>query len=417
MNFSIPSRTCVTFRQLAALIIFIFALLVGSPAQAAQFIGLGVLPGGIFESRGLGVSADGAVVVGESSNLSNAREALRWTEAGGMVGLGIPATAVSRVASGASANGSVVVGSSGSGLLAEAFRWTEATGIVGLGYLSENFPRSFASGVSANGSAVVGDSQIGSAIGFFIPTEAFRWTETTGMTGLGFLPTHGSSVASAVSADGTVVAGSSRPANTTDPGEAFRWTPATGMAGLGQLGGSYVASGAAGISADGTVVVGTANNNIPSVDILFQAFRWTEAAGMVGLGHLPGDDGSFATDASADGSIVVGSSRIGFLAQHAFIWDSDHGMRDLQEVLINDFGLGANLAGWTLYEAAAISDNGRVIVGTGLNPLGEREAWVAIVPEPSSIFFAICAGVAVPLLLSGANRPRGERRSTSIDAN
>jgi probable HAF family extracellular repeat protein len=37
------------------------------------------------------------------------------------------------------------------------------------------------------------------------------------------------------------------------------------------------------VSADGSVVVGYGNS-----DSGFQAFRWTEDAGMVGLGDLPG---------------------------------------------------------------------------------------------------------------------------------
>jgi probable HAF family extracellular repeat protein len=76
------------------------------------------------------------------------------------------------------------------------------------------------------------------------------------------------------------------------------------MVGLGVLPGhSY--SAALGVSADGPVVAGTAY-----VDpISHQAFLWTEAGGMVGLGDLPG--GTFTSEAlaaSADGSVVVGSS-------------------------------------------------------------------------------------------------------------
>ena len=65
-------------------------------AQAASysFAGLGDLPGGSFSSHALGISADGSVVVGrgnsssETSDPFGTYEAFRWTEAGGMVGLG-----------------------------------------------------------------------------------------------------------------------------------------------------------------------------------------------------------------------------------------------------------------------------------------------------------------------------------------
>jgi hypothetical protein len=52
-------------------------------------------------------------------------------------------------------------------------------------------------------------------------------------------------------------------------------------------------------------------------------------------------------------------------------------MRSLREVLINDFGLGASLAGWTLTSANDISADGQFIVGNGTNPSGNTEAWIA----------------------------------------
>ena len=66
-------------------------------------------------------------------------------------------------------------------------------------------------------------------------------------------------------------------------------------------------------------------------------------------------------------------------------------MRSLNDVLINDFGLGSSLTGWTLYDVLAISADGLTIVGYGDNPDGDTEAWIvsmdsaAVVPEPSSL--------------------------------
>ena len=53
-------------------------------------------------------------------------------------------------------------------------------------------------------------------------------------------------------------------------------------------------------------------------------------------------------------------------------------MRRLHDVLVDEFGL--DLAGWTLTGANDISDGGRVIVGDGINPSGDPEAWMAILP-------------------------------------
>ena len=46
---------------------------------------------------------------------------------------------------------------------------------------------------------------------------------------------------------------------------------------------------------------------------------------------------------------------------------------------------GHDLAGWVLDEATGASNDGTVIVGTGRNPSGQREAWKAVIPEPSSL--------------------------------
>ncbi len=95
--------------------------------------------------------------------------------------------------------------------------------------------------------------------------------------GLGDLPGGKSeSWAGGVSADGQVVVGWSASSNGT---EAFRWTEETGMTGLGDLPGGYFRSDAQAVSADGLVVVG---GSVSSTG--WEAYRWTEATGMVGLG-------------------------------------------------------------------------------------------------------------------------------------
>ncbi|MBC1195920.1 PEP-CTERM sorting domain-containing protein [Microcystis aeruginosa BLCCF158] len=362
------------------------------PAQAAFFQGLGFLPGGTTFIDASGVSADGSVVVGTILT-NNGYEAFRWTQATGMVGLGVLASGESEPSPGfgvygVSADGSVVVGH-GTGANRgneafgnEAFRWTQATGMVGLGDLLGGRSFSYVGGVSADGSVVVGHSFSDNGI------EAFRWTQDTGMVGLGDFP--GGffySEAHGVSADGSVVVGYSRTDNGYEP---FRWTQDTGMVGLGYLPGGDFYSQAYGVSADGSVVVGSSD----SANGEEEAFRWTQDTGMVGLGDLPGGDFfSRTTGVSADGSVVVGYSITdnGF---EAFIWNISQGMRSLQAVLTNDYGL--NLTGWTLSYETAISADGLSIVGVGTNPDGNFEAWIArldgqteppnpSVPEPSSI--------------------------------
>ena len=227
--------------------------------------------------------------------------------------------------------------------------------------LGDGNSSSGAFGVSADGTTIVG----------FSGGEAFRWTDGGGMVGLGGF----SSSARGVSADGSTVVGQGESApNVT---EAFRWTSGSGVVGLGDLSGGSFFSFAWDISSDGSTVVGLSNTTPGN-----EAFLWTSSGGMVGLGDLPG--GGFDSQAlavSADGSIIVGESRTATSANEAFIWDTTDGMRELNPVLT---ALGVDLTGWTLHAAIDISDDGSVIVGGGTNPSGDREAWIATIPEPST---------------------------------
>jgi uncharacterized membrane protein len=116
---------------------------------------------------------------------------------------------------------------------------------------------------------------------------------------------------------------------------------------------------------------------------------------------------SFAYGISGNGSIIVGnwySSTTN--TSGTFIWDAANGMRDLRYVLVSDYGL--NLTGWHLSHANAISSDGRAIVGTGTNPLGQTEAWIATIPEPSSLAILGLCGIFLFLTRSCAStRPPG----------
>ena len=94
------------------------------------------------------------------------------------------------------------------------------------------------------------------------------------------------------------------------------------------------------------------------------------------MGFYPASIQVGADDVSADGSVVVGWGNSASDTE-AFIWETAHGIRSIRDVLINDFRLGASLAGWKLEYARGISADGRVVVGYGFNPHGDREAWLA----------------------------------------
>ncbi|MDB6027063.1 MAG: hypothetical protein JWM68_3286, partial [Verrucomicrobiales bacterium] len=130
-----------------------------------------------------------------------------------------------------------------------------------------------------------------------------------------------------------------------------------------------------GISADGLTIIGYGYSTSTH-----EAFRWTSGTGMVGLGFLPCDTWTIGRAASGNGSIIVGDPQT-IANKCVFIWDAQHGLRELLNVLINDYGL--NLAGWQLGRATALSYDGNIIVGYGTNPSGQTEAWIAnITPTP-----------------------------------
>jgi uncharacterized membrane protein len=178
------------------------------------------------------------------------------------------------------------------------------------------------------------------------------------------------------------------------------------------------------VSSDGSVVVGDNDNAICSFGECWgfgEAFRWTSASGMVGLGPIPwagAISSSTAFAVSGDGSVVVG--RAGDWrpplnpGRLAFIWDQANGMRSLRDVLVG-LGLGPDLSGWIEFRPTGLSDDGQTIVGGGINPSGDFEAWIAVLTEPDVTAvpalptwgFAILAVllVGVALLLSRREHP------------
>jgi hypothetical protein len=58
-------------------------------------------------------------------------------------------------------------------------------------------------------------------------------------------------------------------------------------------------------------------------------------------------------------------------------------MRSLRDVLVDDYSL--DLVGWQLSSARGISADGSTIVGYGINPSGQYEAWIAVIPEPAML--------------------------------
>jgi probable HAF family extracellular repeat protein len=401
---TLPTNPRTSPAALAGAAIALGALVAIAGAQP-NFRGMGDLPGGQNFSEVWGVSADGAVVVGDSIVSGNVLfggtyAAFRWDDELGLqdiYNLGGIGTICRSYA--VNSNGSVVVGSADYGVLGltqiYAFVWTSASGTQEIGDLPGGTSpgRAAARGVSGDGQIVAGQGESDNG------AEPFRYTRNDATwLGLGDLPggTFGGS-AYGMSGDGQTIVGSSIAQDGT---HAFRWTQSDGMADIGHLPvppGIDPFAEAYAANSNGMVIVGL-SRSLASSNAGWEAFRWTQATGMVGLGDLPG--GAVLSEAyamTADGSVVVGKAGVagqcgpfGCQTQpRAFIWDAQHGMRDLNVLLPS---MGLNTLGWVLTEARGISANGRVIVGNGIAPSGDNEGWradlgVALTPTCGSADF------------------------------
>lgn len=179
-------------------------------------------------------------------------------------------------------------------------------------------------------------------------------------------------IAEDMDAEGRRVVGT----GTATPGvfRAMLWEAATGTAlDLGTLPGGGDAFARA-ISPNGRIVVGSSesgNLNPP----LREAFRWHSDFGMQPLTPIPpGESYEGEALASSDANIVVGRYRHASGDFRAFIWTPGPGRRDLKDWVEATYGL--DLSGWTLREARAVSADGLVIAGNGINPDTLAQDWV-----------------------------------------
>jgi probable HAF family extracellular repeat protein len=352
----------------------------------AGIIGLGFTSGGSY-SQAFDVSNDGSVVVGRSNS-----QAFRWTEATGMIGLGfLPSGGTESIAIGVSGDGNTVVGrnqNNSAGVHIDAFRWTSPTGMQTLGSLGT---RSAAEAwdASFDGSTIVGFTREIALPGFGGP--AFRWNALDGIVELGL----SQGIARSVSNDGSTIAGQS-------DGFAFRWTASGGLVNI-------ISGGASAMSADGSYIAG--------YGIGSTSWVWDAVGGLTNIPLLPTFSDAVPYGVSGDGSLVVGTS-VGGDRLEPFIWRRGIGTLNLRDVLVNEYGMSDQLAGWNLgkpvggqdAQVRGLSTDGNVIVGYGLNPSGQTEAYrisltsSSAVPEPS-ILALLCAGIVAVFAINRRRLP------------
>lgn len=333
-------------------------------AQTATIDNLGTVPGaGSFPySHARGVSADGAVVVGDAGSDSSS-SAFRWTAAGDIEDLGaFDGSWYSTFARSVSGDGSVLVGGGGrSGSISTRAARVAPSGVQLLPALYEDFYAiTEAHDVSASGIVVVGNS---TSVEFGFQPRACRW-ESGSVVDLGTLEPAtfvNDSAATGCSSDASVIVGR---CETASGRRATLFRVGQAPQNLGTLGGN--ASEAHGVSANGVVIVGQSHNGST-----VRAFRWTQAGGMTDLGTAGGVPGSsVAYAASFDGRIIVGQSiSPSVTGGEACVWTDGVG-RQLWNILQTDFN--ADLTGWIGFDVIRdVSPDGSTFVGSGTTSDGD----------------------------------------------
>lgn len=254
-------------------------------------------------------------------------------------------------------------------------RWTRAGGLQALGDVP--FDPSYVELVATPSLDVIAGVEHGSR-----PSDndrIFRWTPAGGVQvdGSG-LPPVANGTAFTMSRDGTTLTGYLP--RTKGTIESFAWTPAGGTVVVSST--MSVNVGAALLaSADGSVIAGTSYPDTaqPCLDPALSnceenpsAFRWTQPSGSVPL--TPGEP-SFSSAISADGSLIVGT--IAGDVPAPFVWNAPLGARDLLSALR---GAGADTSGWQLGESRVLSADARVVAGYGKCG-GRNTIFRALVPE------------------------------------
>lgn len=296
-------------------------------------------PGG-RSLNALAISADGSTVAGYLSGGAFDSGAFVWTEEyyfeiGGLIGGNLT------YATGISADGSVVVGSTGSNIgdpYQQGWRWTAETGFVPLNDIGDDILTfSAVNKVSDDGSTVVGYGTIGDFDG---DTDDFQ--------------------RGAVWPDGGV-----------DPID------------IGILPNPYnygIEGRAA--SVDGSVVIGFGPTVLADNTFVTRGFRWTAKDGVVDLGGFPGMPNASITllDCSGDGNTAVGYMMSGWVdTWEAVVWTQADGYRTLRSMLADE---GVIIPTNIRLRETYCSNDGKVIGGWAYNSTTNKYVgYVATLPS------------------------------------
>ncbi|MFM9958439.1 MAG: GC-type dockerin domain-anchored protein [Phycisphaerales bacterium] len=293
------------------------------PFGVATFTPLPHLPNGPQESYASTLTDDGRIVVGLRYEQNTQRQIpIRWVD-GVAEMLPLPPGQVSGGAEGVSRDGSVIVGYTGSFFgISRPTKWDGGTVTV-LPRASISNNRGSAKGVALNGTLIVGSiGSGGERPARFTGTTASYYSDLPGN------PEEGD--VKAVSNDGRVAVGYGY--SSPSSFRACRWIdfgPAQALSGIAGVSGN---SEAFNISQDGSVIVGYIGN-FP--------VRWVNNGTAESLGTFSGGFWeAVATSLTDDGRSIVGFASPAGSQRVAFLWREGRGIAPLQSVLESEFHLG-----------------------------------------------------------------------------
>ena len=300
----------------------------GKHCEFQVFHPLGTLPGDLL-SYPTALNHDGSVVAGISQSASYVYRAFRSVNGAALEAIPNPPDASSSTLCRPKA-----VDSSGAVLLdcdGESYLYTSGAGTMPISLPSGGYVSDF----SFDGKVLVGN----------VSSQAFRRVGSTDS----LFDDEGSFFAT--NDDGSVAVGG-----------AVLWSAKTGFINLSKPSGvtNYVATD---VSGDGKVVVGTGDPALNGVP-----FKWSGPA--LTPSALSAYGQAFATN--SDGSVTVGDS--GPDSQEAMIWDAT-GAHKLLDVIT---ATGTpDISGWNFSSAVGVSDDGKVVVGSGSLT---QVVWIAHLP-------------------------------------
>lgn len=344
-----------------------------------------------------GISHDGTVLSGTSG-----QRAIRWTDSDGIQmlsafaigGSGIcedfPSSSVSN---GISGDGNVVVGYSrddsnrsvSTGAVCADARAAAFTlsSITGLGP-EVIIPDSNSSWVSeAHATSYDGSITVGSFRRLDGPFGSNAEAAILVPGGVITLGLGESSVATAVTDDGSMIAGSTG-------GDPFVWSTTAGLSIIGD------GNGAASLSADGVAIAFNRSGRV------FR--RWLTTGQEIRLVNCGGGFCPSARGISADGATVIMVWPGGPNPSTGYIWQQDLGYLTLTSYLTSH---GIDVSGWRLGTGPLfLSADGSTIVGLGRRPDGQSALFrIRQVPEPGTAL-SLFSGVGFIALLAGVRRGR-----------